>query len=649
MQLLKVALFHTDGRVHEVLFRPGQLNIVAGPSRTGKTALLDIVDFCLGRDEPSIPAGIIDLTVAWFGTLWQLDDGARVFLGRPRVPDDHKGTSQSMIRFGGDTLDLPTHAELHPNTDSVSMRVEVGERIGLRDARLDNGDLQGPFAVTLGAAAFFLFQRQDEIARSDTLFHRQSDDGVARTIRNALPFFLGAIDGDQALKRAELASAERDLRAARLAADRAAITVENAREQLQSLLRQAHAVGLTDAEESTNVVVLRGILETVRHRDTETFANAETVAEAQDRTRALRARRSTLRQELGRVLDDRDLLLESAAGASGYGSAIRQHAGRLHSIGLTGEPGEAARCPVCTQLLQGEDPTADHLNARLTRLEGEIELLAAARPARQKALARLTEETSRIRSELVAADDALAALESAAGTPGERGTPASREFIRGRIDATLANFAEVNESDPDTTRIAAERAAERVEMLKRSLDEDADARMIAILDSVNETLTNFAQTLEVEHSDRVWLDPKHLTVVADTPSGPRPLARIGSGENWVGYHVAAHLALHHWFVTHGRPVPALLMLDQPSQTQQSGSSDRDNDVVRRMVRQLFDFCLDLAPKFQIILIEHATIGEDWFIDSLVDWDDHGLVPSEWASEETWNEASRLDGTVDEAE
>ncbi|WP_432185745.1 DUF3732 domain-containing protein, partial [Streptomyces tendae] len=40
---------------------------------------------------------------------------------------------------------------------------------------------------------------------------------------------------------------------------------------------------------------------------------------------------------------------------------------------------------------------------------------------------------------------------------------------------------------------------------------------------------------------------------------------MGSGENWVGCHVNVHLALHHCSSPQGRPVPRLLMLDQPTQ------------------------------------------------------------------------------------
>ena len=33
----------------------------------------------------------------------------------------------------------------------------------------------------------------------------------------------------------------------------------------------------------------------------------------------------------------------------------------------------------------------------------------------------------------------------------------------------------------------------------------------------------------------------------------------------MGYHVITHLALHKWFAEKNRPVPGLLMFDQPTQ------------------------------------------------------------------------------------
>jgi hypothetical protein len=61
------------------------------------------------------------------------------------------------------------------------------------------------------------------------------------------------------------------------------------------------------------------------------------------------------------------------------------------------------------------------------------------------------------------------------------------------------------------------------------------------------------------------LDLSLATVVVDLPSRPEPLNRLGSVENWIGYHLIAHLALHRLFRHHRRPVPGFLFLDQPTQ------------------------------------------------------------------------------------
>lgn len=79
-------------------------------------------------------------------------------------------------------------------------------------------------------------------------------------------------------------------------------------------------------------------------------------------------------------------------------------------------------------------------------------------------------------------------------------------------------------------------------------------------------MSDWAGLLELGHSAfPLRLDLKKLTIVADTAAGPISMDRTGSGENWIGYHLIAHLALHRWFVDHDRPVPKFLLLDHPSQ------------------------------------------------------------------------------------
>ncbi|MFL6390409.1 MAG: DUF3732 domain-containing protein [Terriglobales bacterium] len=82
----------------------------------------------------------------------------------------------------------------------------------------------------------------------------------------------------------------------------------------------------------------------------------------------------------------------------------------------------------------------------------------------------------------------------------------------------------------------------KVAMLEQELDPDAAReRLDTFLNIIGRYMTEYSDRLELEHrGSQLRLDPRNLRVIADTLNGPVPLFRMGSGENWVGYHVLAH-------------------------------------------------------------------------------------------------------------
>src|SRR5438128_1401608 len=91
-QLLNIAVYNARGDRREITFHPGMVNIVTGGSRTGKTALIYIVDYCLGRTECTVPAGIIRDSVAWYVVRIQAP-GTQIIIGRPPPPDGQQTTT----------------------------------------------------------------------------------------------------------------------------------------------------------------------------------------------------------------------------------------------------------------------------------------------------------------------------------------------------------------------------------------------------------------------------------------------------------------------------------------------------------------------------------------------------------------------------
>jgi len=161
-------------------------------------------------------------------------------------------------------------------------------------------------------------------------------------------------------------------------------------------------------------------------------------------------------------------------------------------------------------------------------------------------------------------------------------------------------------------------------------------------------MTVWASTLQLERAgDPYRLDDKRLTVVADTPERPIVMERMGSAENWLAGHLIALLALHWHFARRKRPVPNFLFLDQPSQVyfpsedsykalegDVSNLADAGADViaVQRMFDFLFNTVEELAPNFQIIVTEHANLGDERFQRALVEEPWRGrraLIPLDW--------------------
>jgi len=69
LQIRLIALYNREGEVRQLPFKLGSVNIITGRSLTGKSAIIEIIDYCLGRSDFTVPEGTIRDSVAWYGVL----------------------------------------------------------------------------------------------------------------------------------------------------------------------------------------------------------------------------------------------------------------------------------------------------------------------------------------------------------------------------------------------------------------------------------------------------------------------------------------------------------------------------------------------------------------------------------------------------
>src|SRR5438876_3046450 len=128
-QIRDIILFSHDGKRRVLPLRTGQINIITGASKTGKSALMQIVDYCLGSSSCEIPEGVIRRAVQWFGLRLQLRAG-QAFVGR-RAPGRGAAASSEVYYATASELDIPEPSDLRQTTNVDTLVQLLSEASGI--------------------------------------------------------------------------------------------------------------------------------------------------------------------------------------------------------------------------------------------------------------------------------------------------------------------------------------------------------------------------------------------------------------------------------------------------------------------------------------------------------------------------------------
>jgi hypothetical protein len=641
LQIIKLVLYSRSGEVRELEFRTGALNILTGASKTGKSAIVDIVDYVTGRSECNVADGVIRKYVGWYALLFKLNEG-QIFVAR-RNPDVGERTNGDVYLDRGSKLGTPPLSVLIKNTTVGALEQFLGAAIGISEnENRPEIPTRNPLEANFRHALLFSLQDQNDIDSKQRLFHRQGEDFVGQAIRDTLPYFLGAIDEDRLLKQSQLDQARRQLRQLERQMRDAEALDSSTYPRAQALLDEAKQVGLIDervvaANYGEILSILRRISQDTRVRDSAVMGDGE------DMLSGLRAERQGLRSELERLNAEIRSTRMFTTETSGYEREAKEQRARLSAVGLIkANKHDSEQCPICQSYLEAMPPKVEQIERSLQELSDQLDAVQAENPRLQLRLASLLREEALIQDRLRENQQRIAARMQ----ENEILRVQQENFIlQARATGKISQYIETASGADSSSALsrALEAARVHVAVLEKELDPDAiRERLSAFLNIIGRYMTTYSERLELEHrGSQLRLDIRNLTVVADTLDGPVPLMRMGSGENWVGYHVLAHLALHKWFRQKGRPVPGFLIFDQPSQAHYppdrdaDGSidalADEDQTAVLQLFKLISDAAAELAPDLQIIVMDHADLKRDWFEAAVTERWRKGamLVPPDW--------------------
>lgn len=638
MSIGAIVLYSHAGETRELTFKAGCLNVITGDSKTGKSAIIDIIDYCLGRSSCNVAEGVIRRSVSWFAVLL-LNGEDELFVAR-RNPGPGTDTGGEFFVRRGRFDALPAFDELTRNIVEAELISLLSRFVGIseNEHRPQTGT-RLPLQATIRHALFLCFQKQDEIDNRDRLFHRQGDQFIPQAIKDTIPYFIGAVDEQHFLRQYELDAARDALRELELKAQRKNEQRNVDIGRIRRLVTDAKRVGLVapEYEPIESDTTLR-VLDRAARTDLTTTSALPDFGESISQ---LRGEQATLREALERVTEEVRAARLMLSEQSAYSREGQEQRARLSSIGLFKVDADGHQCPLCDSVLAVPTPASEQVAEALRTISDQLAAVEVEQPHLQRHIEALEQRRGKLERDLVEAQNALSQLiADDARAKAQQDLLVDRARVVGRIGAFL-DAVRPRDDEPDLMPLI-EAAKRRVATLEEAVSaDDVAQRLDTYLNIISKQMSHFAESLDLEHSgSELRLDLKKLTVVADTLDGPIPLNRMGSGENWVGYHVLTYLALHWWFRMRKRPVPATLILDQPSQAHypaerdQDGSLDPLDDKDRHAVQALFELMHSACQEIdglQLIVLDHAHLTDDWFEASIVEeWRrGHFLVPPAW--------------------
>lgn len=640
-QILNIIVYGKNGKVRSINLKPDSVNIVTGQSKTGKSALIHIVDYCLGRRECNIPAGVIRKNVEWYALKLQTSSG-EVFIAR-RNPEQGKDSSEDIYVERGTSLSFPKATDLIKNYNLETLTSMLNQILGIGEYTHEPkaGQTRKTGSADINKALFYCFQEQSEIDDQKFLFHRQGEPFISQSIKDYLPYFLGAITDELIQNKEELRKLKRKLKQVQARISERNMLKGSSFERAFALLNEAKSVDLIAANEPlqdswSNV---RRLIEEALSLDIDSNPpepNVDILNDLLDRKQRIRESYRSAALELNSLKD-----LKYSSNMFGY--EMKEQKSRLESINILDHTGDSETCPLCSSALPFAIPSAEAIRASLKDINSQLEAVTNDTPHLDSMIKRAQDSLEGIKNQLVEVNSSIASLQTTnAHISALRDFSSKRAMIKGRLSLYLENIPS-NDMDSSDDKLEAERISEQILTLEVKLNNETfTERLESILSYISAQITSLARRLEIEHSDYpMRLDLKKLTIVADhAQDGPIPMPKMGSGETWVGLHLVTHLVLHDWFFNNKRPVPQFLFLDQPSQAyfppdtsaEQVREQTNETNPDRESIIRMFNLIIDETNNFQVIICEHADIREDWY-QALVreNWwnGNNKLVPVEW--------------------
>lgn len=644
-----------------VPFELDKVNVITGESHKGKSALVHIIDYCLGSGKCSIPVGVIRKYTDWFGVHVIAENSELLILRKE--PGDKITTDKMIMVEQSEPIDLDTisNAENHQMT-----REQVVNRLNqLSGLSTERFDLDNPKNNFGGAASFrdtsaFQFQPQHIVANPYALFYKADTFEHQQKLKTIFPLIIGAITNEALNIEREIKELDAALKKIQLELATKKQAVDSWINNLKSLYTRSIQLGL-----------LKNIPKDTRYFDAEQYLvhlnlvitdfNENPIPAYQTGTSEkdvqLQAELSTQERVLQGEIAIRKMRLTKLQSLNistiQYKETVITQQKRLEPISWFKEKINHEFCPFCESKNETAKKQIESLETYTKNLEAISQAVNTKDVNLDKEIADIRIEVRELETKLNDNRDILREIyNKSTEENNKRQTIEELYKFIGRLEQAMENV--ISTKIDSTLDLKIKELQEQLKEKNEKLQEiKAKHSLQNILKGISVRISHYVSLLDIDRkNDHVELDIVNLTLKIASPNSSRSdyLWEVGSGANWMGYHLSALFALHEHFLTLKHNfVPSFILIDQPSQVYfpkdvpkgiegvktfaEFASQSDDLTQTRKIFMAAANSVERTKNKLQVIIVEHAPEITWQGIDNIHKVDEwigeKGLIPIDW--------------------
>ena len=633
--ILHIGVLDKSGRVHSVSFTTG-VNIVTGRSSTGKSALIEIFDYCFGSSDYTIPVGVITKNAALYFVVLRLGESALVLAREP------KGKYASVT----EELDLsivqdPTHlnqnyfdnVDFEPLSDFLKkLRGYFG--IAITDVDVDAESVkhkrQRSSSPSVRSLTSFMLQHQNLVANKHAIFYRFDEKEKRDQVIEHLRIFLGFVDQTYFFKMQELAELKREVRKLEGMLPSREDFRERALDRLEEAFIEYRAITGDELELTAEKAWAgpKGALKRFRQIKINLLPGSD--KHAKIRQEAINARNQIL-ANLRKEQRNLEEVRSSIQHAKDYRNTVASQKVPREAV-LS-----ASACPFCHSLNNPVERKANELSEAIEWLNSEIKRSAYRLDSFEEHERTVSVRISEYKQKIAEYDLRIEAIDKQVlGLQDLREQQELALRAKLRIEAILEDLGDKSKDDLQKQLDGLKAKVKALnKLLKDQYDVEsklgiAEGKILGYMKDLGSSFDFEESYLPINlHFSLETFDLCHVS----KDDGQVYLRSMGSGANWLSCHLTLFLALHRYFCELGDEcaIPSIMFFDQPSQVyfpavvdyrdefsateltkgdeNRKRPIDEDLEAVSRMFSAMVKYCSDTKEATgiepQIIVTDHA--------------------------------------------